>query len=274
MKFTVFTLLILMADCAFSQSASTDLSGLGKEEVLISSLRTGDNDIFIVNPITGNAKNITRHPAYERYPSWSSDGKKVAYNSDRDGTFNLYLTDLITNKTSQLTFEKSPVVTGMQSWPKDNSFIYYGKFEKPQPEMWRIRPNGKDEEFIAVGVDPNVSPDGRQIVFANYVGHGQCLYLMNTDKSNIRQITTVPNDFSGMHPIWSPDSKKIVYADRVGEALELFEYTLATKSIKQLTFLKKVCTSASFSPDMKFITFRFCEDIYWNDDAKKKKGLQ
>jgi Tol biopolymer transport system component len=43
------------------------------QELLVASFRTGDTEIFIVDPDTGDARNLTRSPeSKERYPSWSN----------------------------------------------------------------------------------------------------------------------------------------------------------------------------------------------------------
>ena len=62
--------------------------------LLVASFRTGDTEIFRVDPVTGDSRNLTRSPqSSERYPSWSPDGSLIAFNSDRDGTHNLFLMD-------------------------------------------------------------------------------------------------------------------------------------------------------------------------------------
>ena len=57
----------------------------------VASFRTGDTEIYVVDPDRGDARNLTCSPtSSERYPSWSPDGSAVAFNSNRDGTHNLY----------------------------------------------------------------------------------------------------------------------------------------------------------------------------------------
>jgi TolB protein len=59
-------------------------------KMAVASFRTGDTEIFIVDPDTGDARNLARSPtSSERYPSFSPDGSKLAFNSNRDGTHNL-----------------------------------------------------------------------------------------------------------------------------------------------------------------------------------------
>ena len=58
-------------------------------KLLVTSVRTGDTEVFIVDPSTGDAWNISRSPTSEdHYPCWSSDGKQVAFISDRAGSPN------------------------------------------------------------------------------------------------------------------------------------------------------------------------------------------
>ncbi|MCL7960288.1 MAG: DPP IV N-terminal domain-containing protein, partial [marine benthic group bacterium] len=47
--------------------------------------------------------NLTDHPADDRYPSWSPAGGALAFESNRDGNWNLYLMDPRTGNVTQLT---------------------------------------------------------------------------------------------------------------------------------------------------------------------------
>jgi Tol biopolymer transport system component len=131
--------------------------------VLVATFRTGDTEIFKVDPATGDAVNLTRSPgSSERYPSWSFDGSKVAFNSDRDGTFKPYVMDAAGKDLRQLTHERAPVVAGMQSWTADGTWIYFGLFGGGLPRMCRIHADGSGFEVVHEGgIDPAISPGGK-----------------------------------------------------------------------------------------------------------------
>jgi TolB protein len=248
---------------------------LAGHELLVASFRTGDTEIFIVDPETGDARNLTRSPtSKERYPSWSPDGRWVAFNSDRDGTHNLYLIRVDGKTLRQLTHEKPGVEAGMQSWTADGRWIYFGLFGKGPPRMCRIAPDGTGFQVVGTGIDPAVSPDGKTIAFARNLPDGHHLFIMNSDGSNLRQLTPKGNPFAGVHAAWSPDGSMIVYADRVGDALELFRIDPDGKYARQLTHLGKAATTPAVSPDMKWISFRLCDEIYWRDGKTSARAYR
>jgi Tol biopolymer transport system component len=65
-------LLILAANVFAADDPASDLQG---HQFLVTSVRTGDAEVFLVDPATGDATNLTRSPKSEdRYPCWSRDG--------------------------------------------------------------------------------------------------------------------------------------------------------------------------------------------------------
>ncbi len=59
------------------------------------------SDLYILDPATGEAKNITHHPRTDRDPVWI--GSSIYFVSDRDDVLNLYRYDIATDTTTQLT---------------------------------------------------------------------------------------------------------------------------------------------------------------------------
>lgn len=242
---------------------------LPNAQLVVASFRTGDTELFLVDPRSGDARNLSRSPrSSERYPSVSPDGRWIAFNSDRDGTFNLFIMDTEGQKVRQLTFEKPPVVAGMASWTGDSQWLYFGLFGGGPPRICRIRHDGKHFQVLGTGIDPAISPDGQTIAFAREVKGGHCLFAMTADGVHLRQLTRRPNPWAGMHPTWTPDGRWIIYADQVGKGLELFRCDPQGKQVQQLTFLGKVATSPSVSPDGQWLSFRVCDKVFWVDPQR------
>ena len=122
-------------------SRAGDLAG---HKLLVTSVRTGDTEVFEVDPETGDARNITRSARSEdRYPCWSPDGKRIAFTFDRQGgTFRLYVCDAADgSNVRQLTHETWTAVAYMPSWVGDR--IVFG-LHREKPEMASIRPDGSE----------------------------------------------------------------------------------------------------------------------------------
>ena len=65
---------------------------LAGHKLLLTSVRTGNTELFVVDPVWGDAQNVSRSPSSEeRYACWSPDGKQIAFISDRTGTPNLFV---------------------------------------------------------------------------------------------------------------------------------------------------------------------------------------
>ena len=83
------------------------------------------------------------------------------------------------------------------------------------------------------------------------------IYLLDIQSGDERRITSgIANNHS---PRFSPDGKEIVYTSHSGDISELFVVDLATLDTRQITRFGKSATSASWSPDAKFIYFSMRE---------------
>ena len=264
--------------------------------LLTTSIRTGDTDIFWVNPLTGDAVNITRTPtSEERYPVWSPDGKQVAFTSNRTGAasagapasaasaggplagaFNLYIANVDGTNVRQLTRQVSPAVYYFPSWTADGKQIWFSLADDVQKKsvIGYVTPDGRDYKEVAEGRDGTISPDGKTIAFTKQVGKGYCLFAMDAYGRNVRQLSQHEDEIGAVAPAWSFDGRQIVYSDQVGDALELFVHNVATKQNRQLTKLGKISSSAAWSPDGQFISFRVTEDAYWRNIEARDKAYQ
>ena len=80
--------------------------------------RTGGEDLVLLGP--EGAQVLLADGAQNRTPTWSPDGQRLLFSSDRDGVFNVYALELASRRLSRLTHVAGglffPVVDPAQRW--------------------------------------------------------------------------------------------------------------------------------------------------------------
>jgi eukaryotic-like serine/threonine-protein kinase len=101
------------------------------------------------------------------------------------------------------------------SWTPDGKIVYVTNANGP-PDVWIMDSDGKNQKQLTsdagVNIFPNVSPDGRYIIFDSSRNSGSLntfyIWRINIDGSNPKQLTQVGNEF---FPVCSPDGKWVLY---------------------------------------------------------------
>ncbi|MBX7187859.1 MAG: amidohydrolase, partial [Vicinamibacteria bacterium] len=181
-------------------------------------------DIWVM-PIGGKPENLTRDRYLDAEPSWSPDGAKLAYSSDKGGSLlQLWIRDLKTGEDRQLTRLTTQPMGA--SWSPDGSRIAFLEVDG----MWRRAAvsvvnvaSGKvtriHDSLFGPGT-PTWSPDGRRVAVAMVApyssrfreGTNQILTI-SADGGGDRWFAPQPNlsidSRGGCGPEWSPDGTKM-----------------------------------------------------------------
>ena len=228
--------------------------------------RTGTVELFLIDPATGDARNLTCNGAMNRYPAWSPDGKQIVFTSNLRGAHDVYTMSGSGSGLRQLTQEDQATHNFLPTWGPDHTIVF-ARDIAGRVEIVRMHDDGSQQQVLGLGADPCLSPDGRQIAFTWKVVDGYCLFTMQVDGTGVRQLTSHVNHIGAVTPSWSPDGRKIVFVDQADEALEIFVCDVATENVQQLTHLGMISTSAAWSPDGRWISFRVTDTPYWRDPA-------
>jgi TolB protein len=248
------------------------LAQLENTQFLITSVRTGDTEIFLVNPVTGDSFNITKAPkSEERYPQWHPKGKQVIFTSNReDGkTYNYYIANTDGSNLKKITDLPKGSVAYWASFTSDCNWVYFN--EGNSSKIFRVKPDGTQQQEVTDGRDANISPDGKKLVFTQKGQKDWGVWTMDSDGKNRMQIIPNESEIGGIAPVWSPDCKRVAFSMQTGEFAEIFTCNADGSDLRQLTDLKQISSSPAYSPNGKFITFRVTDEAYWRDTNKMKQ---
>lgn len=204
--------------------------------IVFSSKRDGDQEIYLLDLTTGKQTNLSQHPASEDgYPRFSPDGQKIAFATNRNGRWQIFLMNRDGSAQRLLTDG------GYADWSPDGQALVFALNRKGYNEIYSINANGSGlKQLTSQGketVHPAYSPDGKKIAFASEKTGNRQLYVMNADGSNLARLTnsTGYDDY----PAWSPDGKQLAFASdrdsRRSDKLELYVMNADGTSVRRRT---------------------------------------
>ena len=149
-------------------------------------------------------KNLTRSPGRDEVGSWSPDGSKIVFFSNRDGNGEIYV--MGSNGRKQVNLTNHPARDAAPTWSPDGTKIaFQSNREGGQDDIYAMNPDGADVVNLTrhplEDRAPAWSPDGRWIAFhAFQVGQRPDIYVMDANGNNRSQLTEDPG--SDTDPTW------------------------------------------------------------------------
>ena len=184
----------------------------------------GSSPTRLTDDKTRTAKLPNFSPVYDSSPIWSPDGTKIAFISNRDYLFSLYVMNADGSNAQRLTETLEP---GEPAWSPDGGKIAFTAgvrftvgMGKPYTNIYLVNVDGTGLTQLTRDAgsngSPAWSPDGKQIVFTSTRDGKPKIWVMNADGSNQREMPNSNIDksspFYNLQPIWSPDGTRILFS--------------------------------------------------------------
>lgn len=189
-------------------STSPEYSPDGQEIVFTrSNPRTNEFQLMVMDADGNNLENIPQVNGWD--PTWSPDGKRILFASDRDGATQLFTANLQGKQLSRVT--NLPAIRGRSDWSPDGEYIVTYSGEPWNREVYLMNADGSNvRQLTPSGGNSQgaaFSPDGRWVVFTAYFDHpgddhGCEIYIIRTDGTDLRRLTD--NDYCDYQPRWGP----------------------------------------------------------------------
>jgi len=228
------------------------------------------------------AKQLTNHIKMEnRYnisPALSPNGDKIAFISDKEGYFSIFLISTIDGKIidrvikGQRTaiFEELHILNPGISWSPDGNKIAFAAKGGKKDYLYMVDIYTEEidkKEFDLDGLfDATWSPDGEKIAFMGTKNGASDIFIYYIKEDKLVQLTD--DYFSDSQPAWSPDSKKLLFvSDRKGHT----EKDTSTVKMQNHDFNNKdIYTINADGTRIKRLTVHFTDqkNPVWSPDGK------
>ena len=240
-----------------ARSRITFVSDRDSESVLGLVENRQTKEVYIADYDGANVQRVTASRSLNVTPTWSVNGRAIAYTSWRSGPPDVFISHIYEGRLESPLGGTVEIHNWLPSYSPDGRYIAYTSNRDGNPEVYISRTDGTDLRRLTShpGIDtsPTWSPLGLQIAFtSNRTGSPQ-IYVVGVDGTGLRRIT-----FESYcdRPTWSPPPyNEIAYASRTGPGYDIKVVDLATNEVRQITFGLGSNESPSYAANGRHLVF-------------------
>lgn len=168
-------------------------------------------------------------------PSWSMDGRNIAYVMFRNRRPNIFIQELATGNRQQITQFRG--LNGAPAWSPDGKKLALVLSKDNNPEIYTYEIATQKLERMtnhyAIDTEPNWEPDGKGIVFTSDRGGNPQIYRLDVETKRVERVT-----FEGdinTRARMTPDGRYLVTVQKTGSDYHIALQDMNTGRVQTLT---------------------------------------
>lgn len=224
----------------------------------------GNHDIWVAQLGGGEPVNLTEgSPANDRMPSWSPDGREIAFVSDRDGAWGVYTLPSIGGIPRKLLAlpRVDPSSWSAPRWSTDGTQLLVLVRQADENVVIVLSLHSLDTTRVVLPGhegnlcwDLSVRPDGRRFAYVEGGSSGTEVTRLWTIPASGGAAAPLTDGLTNVwSPTWSADGRKVFYVSNRGGSMDLWQQAVAEDGSALAQPIAVThglgIRSAAFSPD-------------------------
>ena len=185
-------------------------------------------DLYLLDLNSGNLRKLTETPGFEGHPTWSPDGRWIAYETNYDGDFDIYILP-VKDDEEVIQLTNNPANDNSPDWdPGEGRRIAFISDRDGSPDVFIAKLDQPDERFNNLTQTselaeshPSFNPDGDLLAYSSSSRGFEEILIEEIEGD----IPPSPNG-QGHDVRWSPDGKALIaiLEDPYGRRLVTYSY--------------------------------------------------
>jgi TolB protein len=231
-----------------------------RNNVLVAGRFSGNasKEIYIADYDGANQQPVTANKSINISPSWSPDGRSIAYSSWVSHFQDVYVQSFAEVKLTKPAGGTDVVQNLLPAWSPDGTKLAFTSTRDGNSELYVINRDGSNRLRLTsspVGMNTAAAwaPSGAQIVFVSGRSGDAQLYTIGADGTGLERLNCGEPHCD--HPTWAPVGNKIAYTCGVNAGYDICVLDMTTGRSVRLTDGVGTNEQPSFAPNGRHIVF-------------------